>query len=65
MKKSIMYTKTMDSDNDDDDEFDDKNSVKCVNNNIYFYCTVSTKSVLKLNTMLEEMQVQILSNQLN
>lgn len=52
--KSILCD---DSDSDDDD----KEKVESIHNNIYFYCRVTRKSSLQLNTKLEEIQQSILN----
>ena len=46
-----------DSDSDNEDE-----KVVSVYNNIYFYCNVTRKTSLQLNTILEEVQQSILNN---
>lgn len=56
----IRYRNT----DDDSDSEDEEKHIKCVHNNIYFYCSVSRKSVIKLNTLLEELQQKILNYEL-
>ena len=55
MKKPLYRKRAEESDSDDDSD-----NIKCVHNNIYFYCNVSRKSVLKLVELLEEVQQKIL-----
>ena len=48
-----------DSDSDEDDE-----KVIAVYNNVYFYCSVTRKTSLQLNTKLEEVQQSILNHKI-
>ena len=58
-KKRNIRNDDSDSDNEDDSK------VISVNNNIYFYCKVSRKTVLQLNTKLEEVQQSILNKKIS
>lgn len=49
---------------DDSDAEDEEKQIKSVHNNIYFYCSVSRKSVIRLNMLLEELQQKILNYEL-
>ena len=50
--------------NDDSDSEKENENVKSINNNIYFYCPVNLKNVLKLNTFLEDIQNKIYKNEI-
>lgn len=58
MKKRKVHCDT-DSDSDNEDE-----KVVSVYNNIYFYCSVTRKTSLQLNTILEEVQQSILNKKI-
>ena len=58
MKKRIIRCNDSDSDDDDDEK------VMTVHNNVYFYCRVTRKTSLQLNTKLEEVQQIILNHKI-
>ena len=49
---------------DDSDSEDEDEKVEIVHNNIYFYCSVTRKTSLQLNTKLEEVQQMILNHKM-
>lgn len=53
-----MFRKRADDEDDDDDE--DEAIIKVVNNNIYFYGTISEKTIVEFNTKLKEKEIELL-----
>ena len=46
---------------DEEVEESDNELIKVIDNNIYFYCDVSSKSALKLNTTLKQLEIDLLT----
>jgi ATP-dependent Clp endopeptidase proteolytic subunit ClpP len=53
-----MFRKRADDEDDDDDE--DEAVIKVVNNNIYFYGSISEKTIVEFNTKLKEKEIELL-----
>ena len=52
---------TLDSDDEDSDDEDEK-LVRVLGPNVYFYCDVSKKTILRLNEKLDEATINALKN---
>ena len=46
---------------DEEVEESDNELIKVIDNNIYFYCDVSNKTALKLNTTLKQLEIDLLT----
>lgn len=54
-----MFRKRADDEDDDDDD-EEEAIIKVVNNNIYFYGSISEKTIAEFNTKLKEKEIELL-----
>ena len=63
LRNGKIYLKGIFVNTNEDEEVDDTENelIKVIDNNIYFYCDVSNKTALKLNTTIKQLEIDLLT----